>query len=77
MRIEDARFLLSQEPDSCSDEPVHELKVSIVDAGGGPYIVLRTARWSINPDEIDQFAVELKAMLNFVERQEPATKEPS
>jgi hypothetical protein len=68
MRIDGAKFLLTQDPDSCSNEPIHELHVEIADAGGGPYIVLQTQRWSINPEEIGQFAERLKALLQIVEQ---------
>ena len=52
----------SQEEDSAgrTGEDYQDLEISLIDAGGGHYIVLKTERWALNEDEIDAFAEELK-----------------
>lgn len=47
-----ARFI--QDQDSCSNlKGDQELKVEIVDAGGGPYAVLSTKRWAMDWEGIE------------------------
>jgi hypothetical protein len=45
----------TQDKDGNSDEEIcHALKVSIEDAGGGPFIVIKTRRWAV--DSVDELA---------------------
>ena len=47
-----------------------ELKVEIADAGAGPYVVLSTERWAMNPEELDEFVAKVRALLAQVEASE-------
>jgi hypothetical protein len=54
----------SQETDSCGEGDLgQELEIEVCDAGGGHYLVLRTARWAIEPDGIDDLADALRRAL--------------
>ena len=60
----DVNILLIQDQDSCcNNQNLQELKISLLDAGAGHYIVLKTSRWAIDPEDIDKLCVCLK---NFV-----------
>jgi len=49
VKVEDMHVTYSQKPDSCDDSPYdQDLEVKIVDAGGGPYIILKTERWGMD-----------------------------
>lgn len=53
-----------QESDSCSSNTDgQELIVFTEDAGGGPFIVIKTERWAIDAEDIDLFCNELKMII--------------
>lgn len=57
-----------QEVDCCgpSDRKTLELTVETCDGGGGPYVVLSTERWAIDPNdkkEVDAFIRALKSVV--------------
>lgn len=56
-----------QEPDSCDkvEAKGQNLKIETNDAGAGPYLVLQTERWAINPEDVDDFAKLLKRIICF------------
>lgn len=56
-------------------DPVNILDVEITDAGGGPYIVINTERWALNPDELQAFVNELMRCIHTIERHEPLVKD--
>lgn len=63
--VECISIKLRQEPDSCSNDKDYQvLTISTDNAGGGKYVIIKTPRWSINPDDIDKFAQILKDVLH-------------
>ena len=48
MKIEKCRFTYSQESDTCGDGEDQILEVQVMDGGGGPYITIKTKRWSFD-----------------------------
>ena len=57
-----------QEPDSCDPSQMdQELRIMTDDAGGGSYIILKTDRWAIDRDEIQQFCDMLLKALEGLE----------
>ena len=54
--LESARLVFAQDQDSDSSDPdPHLLTVEWLDAGGGPYLVLKTERWAIDhPNELEK-----------------------
>lgn len=75
MKLETAQFQFTQEVDSCHGGLINELDVSICDAGGGPYIVLKTERWAIDVDDLPVFIKQLKDLVRQVETYEPPIKD--
>ena len=71
MKLETGSFQFTQGGDSMTLSPVNELDVEITDAGGGPYIVIKTERWALNPEELQGFVNELMRCIHTVERHEP------
>jgi len=76
----EAKFVFSQDQDSCGDtgDSFQTLIVDIEDAGGGNYLILKTDRWAIDPDDIDAFCDRLKwclrqrrSMFEEEEKQQP------
>lgn len=53
-------FTFTQDADSCSDAGTQELGVSVEDAGGGKYLVIKTDRWAIDS------VADLTAMLERI-----------
>lgn len=67
MFLEETKEVYSQQPDSCSDESlVHTLTV---DAGGGPYVVLKTTRWALDEEELPGFVRALRRTLRRVRKE--------
>ena len=60
------RHTYVQDGDSCSGEGMQALTVKTADAGGGSYVVIKTRRWAIDADGIDDFAAMLRAALAAV-----------
>lgn len=60
---------LSQPADAMSDDEEMEnfLEVEVTDAGAGPYVVIKTERWTISAREADQFALLVKTLIKKVE----------
>lgn len=59
----EAKFVFSQDQDSCGDagqHPCQTLIVDIEDAGDGNYLILKTDRWAISPEDLDAFVQRLK-----------------
>lgn len=57
-----------QEPDSCDPSQMdQELRIMTDDAGGGSYIILKTERWAVDRDEIQQFCDMLIKALEGLE----------
>ena len=55
-----AEFHFSQDGDSCGGGDYQDLRVSVEDAGGGSYLILKTDRWAISPEDLDAFVKRLK-----------------
>jgi hypothetical protein len=47
----DAKFTFTQEGDSCSVDELQTMEVSIDDAGGGHFFVIKTDRWAVDDQE--------------------------
>lgn len=54
---------LTQEPDSCGPDATQVLEIITDDAGGGPFLVLKTERWALDRDDIDALRDLFAAML--------------
>lgn len=63
MELAGVKALYTQEPDAASAELCHAICLERVDNGGGPYLVISTDRWALDPDEVDAFADTLKGFL--------------
>ena len=59
-------FSYEQDADCC-DSRWQELIIATQDGGGGPYLVIKTERWAIDPEGIDAFAAELRRVIGLVE----------
>lgn len=47
--VEEMRIVYSQKADSCSPSDFdQDLEIETADAGGGPYLVLKTERWAVD-----------------------------
>ena len=65
MQLSKVKFTYAQESDSCqSSDEAQEITISTDNAGGGNFIILKTARWALGADEIDAFCQKLKDTLN-------------
>lgn len=69
MKLESMRATYTQVADSCAPTgiDVNMLDASIEDAGGGPYIVIKTERWALDGDKLDEFTDTLRALWKQVE----------
>ena len=68
IRLFSKELVYVQEPDSCDcGQMDQELRVSTDDAGGGSYIILKTERWALDRDDIDEFCKLLKDALEGLE----------
>lgn len=64
-----AEFLYYQDSDSCQSEDIgQELVIKTDDAGGGPFVIIETKRWSIDKEDIDRFCSVLKNIVKVVEK---------
>lgn len=52
-----------QEPDSCSDLEGQDLTLETRDCGAGPYLVIKTEEWALEPEQIDGFCEMLKGFI--------------
>lgn len=59
----------TQAADSCAPVGIDDnmIDVSIEDAGGGPYIVIKTERWALDGDKLDEFTDALRTLWMQVE----------
>ena len=60
---------MSQEKDCCDCENIDYQILEIItqDGGGGQYLVIKTDRWAIDPNDIDAFCGFLKETLAMVD----------
>ena len=75
--IDELRITLTQEADACgSAEDTNTLEIIVLDGGGGPYLVLETARWALDGPEdlVDTLRVML-GLLGGKEEEEKAEVE--
>ncbi len=68
-KLEHATLTYGQDPDSNAPTGtiLNRLAVQVTDAGGGPYLVLATERWALDPEDVDAFAALLRRALGMVE----------
>lgn len=58
LRVSRMSISYTQDADSCSmPEDVQDIKVSFDDAGGGPFLIIKTKRWAC--DNVDELAALL------------------
>jgi hypothetical protein len=68
VKISDCSLSFYQDSDSCqNDDNGQELSVKTEDNGAGKYLIVKTERWAIDGDEIDQFASIFKQIINLAE----------
>lgn len=63
MRLEEISLLYSQEADTCDPSDLQELKVFTQDGGGGPFLILQTARWALGLEDLKSFFWVLRKIL--------------
>lgn len=62
--LSDVRYRYEQDNDSCdSNTDGQFLVVRTHDAGGGWYLTLKTKRWALSADELDEFVAMLRGVL--------------
>lgn len=68
MRPSASTHIYEQDEDSAgrTSHDSQQLEIEVTDAGGGPYIVIKTERWALEAESIDAFADELKARLSAI-----------
>jgi len=66
-KITEAAITYEQESDDLSDTEENMIELKTQDAGGGKYIVIKTHRWALDIDEIDDFAESLKKVVRMAE----------
>jgi len=60
----DIRYRYEQDNDSCDSNTDGQcLTVQSHNAGGGWYLTLKTKRWALNADELDEFVAMLRGVL--------------
>ena len=61
--------LLSQNADSCAKDSngSNELVLEVEDAGGGPYIVMRTERFAVDVPSAERLLDAIKRLLSLAE----------
>ena len=68
MKLSHISAAFSQEADSCDDnELCQTLAVKIEDAGAGPYFVIETSRWAIDPEGLPELVKRLQSLLDQVQ----------
>lgn len=72
--LESRTLVYSQDEDSCgrANTDTQFLEIDTPDAGDGPYIVIKTERWAIEPDEIPAFMAMLENALDGLQPQPDA-----
>lgn len=65
MKLDEIRHTYTQQQDDCAQlaSDTQTLVVEVVDAGAGPYIVIATDRWAIEPAGIDELCARLRGLL--------------
>lgn len=67
MELVEKKLKFVQDQDCmCGDYNLQELDVSIVDGGGGAYVVISTTRWAMDENDFDNFIEMLRAELKKV-----------
>lgn len=76
-KLASLKMTLTQDEDCCgrTDEDTQSLEIETLDGGGGPYIVIATTRWSIDPEDIDKFAERLKEIVRQLPDSRDTTRE--
>lgn len=69
MKIVGKSAEFTQEQDCCGpvNDPNQYLHVETMDGGNGSYLVIKTQRWALDPEELEQFVATLKSLLVEVE----------
>ena len=65
-KLEEWSETWSQEIDTCqsSNDIIQTLELSTQDGGGGPYLIIKTERWALDEDDIEEFAHQLKTFIS-------------
>lgn len=60
----------TQEVDSCgpSGGGYNLLDIEVTNAGGGPYIIIKTDRWALDVDDMEALSKEIRRLINEVEQ---------
>ena len=70
--LESRELLYSQQGDSCGGDVDQYLKIKTDDAGGGPFIIIETERWSFEQNEIPALVRMFESVLAGLEHQPDA-----
>lgn len=68
MKLDEVHHTYSQDVDCCAEGVCNTLQVFTQDGGGGPYLVIKTERWAIDPTELGAFVKMLRSVLRPVQR---------
>jgi hypothetical protein len=70
VRVAEISITLMQEPDSCGLDEIQVLRISTEDAGGGPFVVLKTDRWALDKTDLDPLRDAIAAIIAHTEAAE-------
>lgn len=67
--LSELKVTLSQEEDCCgrTNGLGQDLTIEVVDGGGGPYAVISTERWAIEPEQLSAFVTLISWMVSTVD----------
>lgn len=55
--------LFEQDGDCVGGDVYQSLEVEVSDGGGGCFLVLKTDRWALDPEDLDKFIADLRTLL--------------
>ena len=70
MKIVEQKIILEQPADSDAENDIEQyMTVRALDCGAGPFVVIETGRWAIDPDEIEPFVALLRRLMDEIDRE--------
>lgn len=69
MTPETVRLTFHEEADCCAPSGVsdNEMTIETMDGGGGAYVVIKTERWALDLDSLNDLAETVRAAIGMVE----------
>lgn len=68
MTPEEIRVTYTEAADSCapSGSDLNLLQIETQDAGGGVYVVIKTERWALDLESLDEFVAEVRRVIGMI-----------